>query len=126
MRLGELQRLLDDLDALALQHIGKRRVVLEMDVVELGDQLAFVPVPVVELRRDDAARLEQLVEADALEQLQRRRMIGAGARHLLEEVVVTERLDEAHLHARLREREREAQPDRPRANDDDTIGGLSM
>ncbi len=64
---------------------------------------------------------KQLVEADALEQLQRRRMIGAGARHLLEEVVVAERLDEAHLHARLRERERQAQAHGSSANDDDAI-----
>ena len=102
MRLGELQRLLDDLDALALQDIGKRRVVLEMHVVELGDQLALVAVPVVEHRRDDAARLEHLVEADAIEQLQRRRMVGAGARHLLEEIVVAQRLDQRDLHALLR------------------------
>ena len=37
--LRQRHRLFDDLDALALQDIGKRRVVLEMDVVELGDQL---------------------------------------------------------------------------------------
>ena len=49
MRLGELHRLFDDLDPLALQDVGERRVVLEMLVVELGDQLAFVAVPVVEL-----------------------------------------------------------------------------
>ena len=60
MRLGELERLLDDLDALALQHVGKARVVLEVDVIELGDQLVLVPIPVVEQRRDDAARLDQV------------------------------------------------------------------
>ena len=124
MRLGELHRLLDDLDPLALQDIRERRVVLEMHVVELGDQLAFVAVPVVEQRRDDAARLQQLVEADALEQLQRRRMIGAGARHLLEEIVVVERLDQRDLHALLRQRERQAEPDRPCPDDDHALRRL--
>ena len=94
MRLGELERLLDDLDALALQHVGKARVVLEMDVIELGDQLVLVPIPVVEQRRDDAARLDHVVEADAIEQFQRGRMVGARARHLVEEIVVVERLDQ--------------------------------
>ena len=103
---------------------GKRRVVLEMLVVELGDQLALVTVPVMEQRRDDAARLQQLVEADALEQLQRRRMIGAGARHLLEEIVVVERLDQRDLHALLRQRERQAEPDRPCPDDDHALRRL--
>ena len=42
VRLGELERFLDDLDALALQHIRKAGVVLEMAVVELGDQLVVL------------------------------------------------------------------------------------
>ena len=99
MRLGELQRLFDDLDPLALQDIRERRLVLEMPVVELGDQLVLVALAVLQQRRDDAARLDQLVEADTIEQLQRRRMIGAGARHLVEEIVVVERLDQRDLHA---------------------------
>ncbi len=116
MRLGELHRLLDDLDALALQNIRERRVVLEVYVIELGDQLGFVAVPIVEQRRDDAARLQQLVKADPVEQLQRRGMIGAGARHLFKEIVVVERLDQRDLDARLRERERRgrARPAPPR------------
>ena len=52
MRLGHLQRFLDDLDALALQHVGKARVVLEQRVIELGDQRVVLPVPVLEFRRD--------------------------------------------------------------------------
>ena len=121
VRLGELERLLDDLDALALQHVGKAGVVLEQAVVELGDPLALGAVPVVEQRRDDAARLELLVEADAVEQLERRRMIGAGARHLLEEIVVAQRLDQTDLDAVLRQLERQAQPDRPGPDDDDAV-----
>ena len=89
MRAGELERLLDDLDALALQHVGKARVVLEMRVIELGDELSVLPVPIVEQRRDDPARLELVVEADAVEEFQRRRMVGAGARNLFEEILLT-------------------------------------
>ncbi len=121
MRLGELERLLDDLDTFALQHIGKPRVVLEMGVVELRDQLLVVPVPIVKQRRDDAARLELVVKTDAVEELQRRRMIGAGARHLLEEIVVVARFDQADRNVCLRQRERQAQPDRPGTDDDDTV-----
>ena len=95
MRLRQLERLLHDLDALALQDVGKPRVVLEVDVVECGDQRVLGTVPVVEHWGDDAARLELRVKPDAIVHLERRRMIGAGARHLLEEVVVAERLDHA-------------------------------
>ena len=49
-------------------------------------------------------------------------MIGAGARHLLEKIVVAEGLDQADRHARLRQGERQAEPDRPGADDDDAIG----
>ena len=49
-------------------------------------------------------------------------MVGAGARHLLEEIVVAQRLDQADRDAVLRQRERQAQPDRPGADDDDAIG----
>ena len=126
MRLGELERLLDDLDALALQHVGKAGVVLEVAVIELGDQLALVAVPVVEQRRDDAARLEPVVEADAVEQLEGGGMVGAGARHLLEEIVVAERLDQADPHALLRQRQRQAQPDRPGTDHDHAVGGCCM
>ena len=95
MCLRHLQRLLDDLDALALQDVGKARVVLQCDVVEGGDPLVLVPVPVVKHRRNDAARLELLVKADAVEHFQRGGMIGSGARHLFEEIVVAQCLDEA-------------------------------
>ena len=122
MRLRHRQRLLDDLDALALQHVGKARVVLEMDVVELGDQLALVAVPVMEQRRHDAARLELVVEPERVEHFERRRMVGAGARHLLEEIVVAERLDEADRNLLLREPQREAEPDRPCPDDDHPVG----
>ncbi len=83
--------------------------------------LCLVPVPVVEQRRDDAARLELAVEVDAVEELERRRMIGAGARHLLEEIVVVARFNQADAHVLLRQGEREAQPDRSGADDDDAV-----
>ena len=121
MRLGKLQGFLDDLDALALQHIGKARVVLEKGMIELGDPLARMVIPVVNERRDDAARLELVVEADAVVKLQSRGMVGAGARHLLEEIVVAQRLDQADRDARLRQRQRQAQSDRPGADDDDAL-----
>ena len=76
-----------------------------MAVIELGDQLVVAAVPVVEQRRDDAARLELAIEPNAVEQLERRRMVRSGARHLLEEIVVAERLDQAHPHALLRQRQ---------------------
>src|SRR5262249_56281257 len=107
MRLGQPERFLDDLDALALQHVGKARVVLKKAVIELGDQPVLAPVPVMDQRRDDAAWLELVVEADALEQLQGRRMVRSRARHLLEEMVFAQRFDQAHLHARLRQYERQ-------------------
>ncbi len=122
--LASCERLLDDLDALALQHIGKAGVVLEMAVVERGDQLVVPALPVVEQRRDDAARLEPGVEPDAVEHFQGGGMVRARARHLLEEIIVAERLDQADLHAGLRQRERQAQAHRSRADDDDAIGFL--
>ncbi len=88
MRLGQPERFFDDLDALALQHIGKVRVVLKKAVIELGDQPVLASIPVVDQRRDDAARLEFVVEADALEQLQGRGMVRSRARHLFEEIVL--------------------------------------
>jgi len=69
----------------------------QMGVVEFGDTLLLASIPIVEQRRDDAARRDARIEPDAVEQLQRRRMIGAGARHLFKEIVVPERLDDAHL-----------------------------
>ena len=74
-----------------------------MDVIERGDQLAFVAIPVMKHRRDDAARLELLVKPEAVEHFQRCRMIGAGARHLLEEIIVAQRFDQADLQIRLRQ-----------------------
>jgi hypothetical protein len=123
MRLRQRERFLHDLDALALQHVGKRRVVLEAGVIELGDQLALPAIPVMEQRRDDAARLELAIEADALEELQGGGMVGPCARHLFE-IVLAQRLDQADAHARLRERERQAEPDRPGAGDDHAVGGV--
>ena len=108
MRLRHLERLLDDLDALALQHIGEAGVVLEMDMVEFGDQLLLVAVPVVKHRCDDPARLDPLVEADAVEHFQRRRMVGPRPRHLIEKIVLAQRLDHHDPHVRLRQRQRQA------------------
>ena len=122
MRLGHLQRLFDDLDALALQHVGKARVVLQQRVVELGDQRVVLPVPILEFRRDQAARLHLVVEPDAVEELQRGRMVGAGARHLIEEIVVRQRLDQDDGDVLLGERQRQAQADRACADHDDGIG----
>ena len=124
MRLRERERFLHDLDPLALQHIGKTRIVREVAVIELGDQPVVVAVPIVEQRRDDAARLELVVEADAVEHFQGRGMVGSRARHLFEEIVLAQRLDQADAHARLRQGERQAKPDRPGADDDHAVGGL--
>ena len=123
MRLHQLERFLDDLDTLALQDVGEAGIVLEMSVVELGDQLALVAVPIMEQGRDDAARFELVVKPDALEQFERRGMVGAGPRHLFEKVVVAERFDQTDRDALLRQCQRQAQPDRPGADDDHAVGG---
>src|SRR6202011_631058 len=121
MRLGDLQRFLDDLDALALEHVGKARVVLEMSMIELGDQLMLGSVPVMKDRRDDPARLDLLIKADPIEHFERGRMIGPGARNLIEKVVLPQRLDQDAPDALLRQRQRQAEPDRPGADDDYAI-----
>src|SRR5262249_8869404 len=112
----------DDLDALALQHVGEAGVVLEMGVVERSDQLVLATVPVVKQRRDDAARLEPGVEADAVEHFQGRGMIRSRARHRLEGIIFAERLDQADLDAGLRQAERQGKADRAGADDDDAVG----
>jgi hypothetical protein len=108
MRLHQLERFLDDLDALALQDVGETGIVLEVGVVERRDQLAFGAIPIMEQRGDDAAWFELVVKADALQQLQGRGMVGSGARHLFEKVVVAEGFDQTDRDALLRQCEREA------------------
>src|SRR5690242_4028945 len=81
-----------------------------------------MPVPVVDLRRNNAARLQYLIQPNAVEQFQRGGMIGAGARHLVEVVVLAERLDQRHWHALLRQRQRQAEADRSCADNHNTIG----
>src|SRR5580700_8376474 len=118
MRAGELERLFHDLDALALQHIGKARVVLEMAMIEFRDAFSLAAVPIVEQRGNDSTRLDLPVEPDAIVELQRRGMVGARARHLLQEIALAERLDHDDADILLRQREREAKPDWPGADDD--------
>ena len=122
MRFGKLERLLHDLDALALQHVGKSRVVLDVAMIELRDQLLLAPVPIMEEWRDDPARLDFSVETDPIEQLLRGGMVGARARHLLEEIVLTERLDQIDVNVLLRQHQCEREPDRSGADDDDALG----
>ena len=50
-------------------------------------------------------------------------MVGAGPRHLFEKVVVAERFDQTDRDALLRQCQRQAQPDRPGADDDHAVGG---
>ena len=61
------------------------------------------------------------VETDAVEQLQRGGMVGACARHLLEEIVLAERLDQIDMNVLLRQHQREREPDRSGADDDDAL-----
>src|SRR5580704_1340532 len=103
MRLRHLERFLDDLDALALQNVRKARVVFQKRVIKGGYPLAFGTVPVMKFRRDDAARLELLIEPEPVEHFQRRRMIGAGAWHLFKKIILAQGLDETDLLARLRQ-----------------------
>ena len=125
MGFGERQPFLDDLDALALQGVWKARVVFQEAMVEGGDAFPARAIPVVEHWRDDAARREALIEADAVVQLQRGRVVGAGARHLLEKALLAQLLDQHDLDAGLGERECKAKPDRAGADDDDRIGGTA-
>src|ERR1700680_3700183 len=92
-----------------------------MSVIELGDQLMLGSIPVMKDRRDDSAWLDLLIETDAIEHFERGRMIGPGARHLIEKVVVPKRLDQAGPDALLRQRQRQAEPDRPGADHDHSI-----
>ncbi len=75
----------------------------------------------MEHRRDDAARFELVIKPEPIEHFQRCGMIGAGTRHLFEEIIVAERLDKADLQACLRQCQRQAEPDRPGADDNNTI-----
>src|SRR5260370_36315422 len=112
MRLCYLERFLNDLDALALEHVRKARIVLEMAVIERRDQLVGSTIPIMKHRRDDATRLEPWIQPDAVVHLQRGRMIGAGPRHLLEEIAFSQRRDDGNRHALLGERQRQAKPPR--------------
>ena len=120
-RLRHGKRLFHDLDALALQRKGKGRVVPQRDVIELGDQLALFAVPVMEQRRHDAARFEFLVKPDLVIHLQRRRMIGAGARHLIEKILIAKLFHDGARHAFLGELQRKAQAHGSRANNQHTV-----
>ena len=120
--LGQRQPLLDDLDALALQRVRKARVVRQDGMIEPSDLLPALSIPVVEHGGDDAARLQPLVETDAVIELERGRVIGAGARHLLEDVVLAERLEQADANTLLGQRQRQAEPDRAGTDNDDAVG----
>src|SRR5215831_2466312 len=121
MHLRHPERFLDDLDALALEHVRKARVVLEMDVIERRDQLIGGAIPVMKNRRDDATRLELPVKPDAVIHLQGGRVIGARPWHLLEEIILSERLDNGDRYPLLGERQRQAKTHRPSSDDNDTL-----
>ena len=116
-----IERVFDDLDALALQDERKLRLVLEMDVIEFGDNAAVLAIPILELRRHDAARQHAVVKTDLVEKFERRRMIASGARHLIEKLFVGHRLDEGDGNFALRQRKRQAQAHRPRAHHHDGL-----
>ena len=56
-----LHRLVDDLGALALQHIGKTRVVAQHRVIQLGKHGAGFTIPVLHRGGDQAAPLQALI-----------------------------------------------------------------
>src|SRR6266436_6669486 len=58
MRLCYLERFLDDLDALALEHVRKARIAFEMAVIERRDRFVGGAIPIMKHRRDDAPRLK--------------------------------------------------------------------
>src|SRR5262249_5049103 len=113
----ELHRLLDDLAALALQDVREARVVLERGVVELGEHFVADPVPVLELRGDEPARLHLFVETEIVEHLERGRMDAARSRLLVEKALRGQRLNHAAPQPAPRQIERKAQADRARPHD---------
>src|SRR5215471_472002 len=121
MRLRHLERFLDDLDALALEHVWKARVVLEMDVIERRDQLIGGAIPVMKHRRNDATRFKLPVKPDTVVHLQGGRVIGARPWHLLKEIILPERLDKGDRYPLLGERQRQAKTHRPGPDDNDAL-----
>src|SRR5207302_3791040 len=65
--------------------------------------------------------LELLVQPDLVEVLERGRMVAAGARHLVEEVIIRHRLDQRDGDVLLRQRQRQAKTDRSGAHHDDGV-----
>ena len=114
------ERLFDDLDAFALQHVGKARVVLDVGVIECGDS-RLRPDPSNETpaprsraaRGGHKARCDRAVRALADGWCRR----GAPARGNYPR----QRLDERHRNALLHQRERQAKPDGPGADNNHAV-----
>ena len=115
------QRLLADLDPLALQDMGEGRGVGDQGVIEFRDHLTARPVPILERPRLQAARFEPIVEAERGIHLQCHGMVRSRPRHLVGEVRPGDRLQQCHGDAALDQLERQHEPDRPRADDDDAV-----
>src|SRR6202162_3585677 len=112
MRLCHLHCFFNDLYTLALEDIGEARIVLQRRMVEFGNSLIVLPIPIVKLGRDNAAGLKLLVQANPIEKFQRGWMIAASARHLIEEIVIRHRLAQHDGNVFVSERQRQAEPDR--------------
>src|SRR5215475_903245 len=107
-----LDRHIGELVLLALNDIGKARVVREQAEVELGDDLAGRAVPDAKLRLDQAAPDDLVDEPQLVQHFQGRRVGGGGARAVID---ARFRLEHVYGDALARQRERGNDADRSAA-----------
>src|SRR2546423_896249 len=91
-------------------------LVLQKRVVERRQQ--FLLVVIIHDRAADAQRIDQFVNAEIVENIQRRRMNGRGARMLVNDVTLVE---QRHLDAGPSENETDDQTDWTSTRDDDAL-----
>src|SRR5262245_21333508 len=109
-----LDRHIGELVLLALNDIGKARVVREQPEVELGDDLAHRAVPDAKFRLDQAAPDDLVDEPQLVQHFQGRGVGGGGTRAVVD---ARFRLEHAHGDALARQRERGNDADRSAAGD---------
>ena len=116
-----LHGFVDDLGALALEHVWKARVVLQHRMIKLGEHRIGFAIPVLHGRRNQTALFKALIQAEVVEHFERDRVDAAGARLLIQKALRIEALDHGGAQAVLRQIEREADTNRPRTGNDDGL-----